>query len=236
VPEDPFANQPPVWRRLPSTITGRFLRTERGRRLASRLFVRAYYDAQDAWQDSTWLGINALKTPPDLWVYQEILFETRPDVIIETGTFRGGSALYLATICDALDNGRIISVDREIRDDLPTHARIEYLAGSSTDGATVDEVRSRIAEGERVMVLLDSDHSRDHVLAELRAYGDLVTTGCYLVVEDTCVNGHPVLPHWGPGPMEALDAFLAEEPPFTVDRRREKFLFTFNPRGFLKRL
>ena len=86
------------------------------------------------------------------------------------------------------------------------------------------------------MVILDSDHSRDHVLAELRAYAPMVTTAQYLIVEDTNVNGNPVLPEFGPGPMEALDAFLAENDDFEPDDEREKFLLTFNPRGYLRRV
>lgn len=86
------------------------------------------------------------------------------------------------------------------------------------------------------MVILDSDHSREHVSAELRALANLVTPGSYLIVEDTNVNGHPVGLEHGPGPMEALDAFIAERRDFTIDSRREKFLLTFNPRGYLKRL
>jgi cephalosporin hydroxylase len=232
---DPVTDPPPLWRRLPSALTGWVLRTARGRRVSTRLFHRAYYDAREVWQDSSWLGVTALKTPQDLWVYQEILVETRPDVIVETGTFRGGSALYLATVCDALDHGRIISVDLKLRDGLPSHPRIEYLGGSSIDAEVLREVRSRIGDRERVMVLLDSDHTREHVLGELRAYGPLVSEGCYLVVEDTNINGHPVFPYWGPGPMEALDAYLADGAPFAIESGREKFLLSFNPHGFLRR-
>ena len=86
------------------------------------------------------------------------------------------------------------------------------------------------------MVILDSDHSRDHVLAELYAYADLVTPGCYLVVEDTVVNGHPFWPDFGPGPMEAVDAFLSGRPDYEIDTTRERFLLTLNPRGYLRRL
>ncbi len=86
-----------------------------------------------------------------------------------------------------------------------------------------------------VIVILDSDHSRDHVLAELRAYADIVTPGGYCIVEDTNVNNHPVLPHWGPGPMEAVDAFLAERDDFEIDPWRERFMLTMNPRGYLRR-
>jgi cephalosporin hydroxylase len=86
------------------------------------------------------------------------------------------------------------------------------------------------------MVVLDSDHTRDHVLAELRAYKDLVSLGCYLVVEDSCINGHPVVPQYGPGPMEAIELFLQECDWFEIDREREKFFLTFNPSGYLKRV
>jgi len=82
-------------------------------------------------------------------------------------------------------------------------------------------------------VILDSDHSRDHVLDELRLYAPLVTSGSYVIVEDTNINGHPVLPQFGPGPMEALDEFLRESDEFSIDDQREKFFLTFNPRGFL---
>ncbi len=85
------------------------------------------------------------------------------------------------------------------------------------------------------MIILDSDHSRENVTRELVAYSPLVTQGSYLIVEDTNVNGHPVLPDFGAGPMEAVEAFLAAHPTFEVDERREKFLMTFNPRGFLRR-
>ena len=85
------------------------------------------------------------------------------------------------------------------------------------------------------MVLLDSDHTRDHVLKELEAYSPMVTHGSYLIVEDTNLNGHPVEPEHGPGPMEALEAFLPAHPQFAHDTAMDKFLLTFNPRGFLKR-
>jgi cephalosporin hydroxylase len=209
-------------------------RTATGRRLAARAFHHAFYDARE-WERSRWLGVAALKTPQDLWIYQEIIYETRPDLIVETGTFNGGSALYLATVCDAIGSGRILSIDLRLQDDLPNHARLEYVAGSSTDPAILARVRDEADKSGRVMVLLDSDHSRDHVLEELRGYGPLVTEGCYLVVEDTNINGHPVNRYWGPGPMEALQAYLSEGAPFTVDRERERFMLSFNPNGFLRR-
>lgn len=118
----------------------------------------------------------------------------------------------------------------------PQHPRIRYLTGSSVDDSIIAGLREQITDRDRVMVILDSDHSRDHVLAELRAYSHVVTAGDYLIVEHTSVNGHPVFADFGPGPMEALDEFLAENNDFDIDASREKLLLTsFNPRGFLRR-
>jgi cephalosporin hydroxylase len=153
---------------------------------------------------------------------------------VETGTANGGSALYMACICDLLGVGEIISVDI-LEAERPRHDRVTYLTGSST----APEIHARVAEfvGDRspVLVILDSDHSRDHVLEEMRLYGPLVTAGSYLIVEDTNVNGHPVFPEHGPGPMEAVEEFVREAPEFSIDPEREKFFFTFNPRGFLRK-
>lgn len=200
-------------------------------------FHEAFYYAR-LWAQVRWLGVPAYKNPFDLWVYQEILHETRPDLIIETGTAHGGSALFLASVCDALSRGRVVSIDSSDFSALPKHPRVNYLAGSSTDPDTVARVRALIRPGERVMAILDSLHSRGHVLAELRAYGPLVTPGCYLIAEDTNINGHPVHtdypPDQGPGPFEAVEAYLRETDRFEPDPAREKFLFTFNPRGYLR--
>jgi cephalosporin hydroxylase len=180
--------------------------------------------------------VPVAKCPLDLWVYQEIVHEVRPGLIVETGTAHGGSALYLATLCDLLGAGRVVSVDAVERAGLPRHPRVTYLVGSSTDAAVFERVRGHVRAGEAVMVVLDSDHRREHVLAELRLYGALVTPGSYLVVEDTNVHGHPVFRSHGPGPWEAAAEYLAGGAPFRVDESREKFYMTFNPRGYLKRV
>jgi len=181
--------------------------------------------------------VEAQKCPLDLWAYQEIIFEGKPDVIVETGTFNGGSALYLASICDIVRRGKVITVDIEARPGRPQHPRITYLEGaSSTNPEVVARVTGMIEKDDAVMVILDSDHSQGHVLDELRAYGPLVTRGQYVIVEDTNVNGHPVLEDFGPGPMEAIEAYLGEGAAFAVDPDKEKFFMTFNPRGFLRRV
>lgn len=206
-------------------------------RLITRYFHRLYYGMRArTWLDTHWLGTPLLKCPLDLWIYQELLHEIRPHLIVETGTRYGGSAAYLASLCDLLDHGRVISIDIDEAEGRPQHPRIRYLHGSSTAPECIDAVKQEVSEGDRVLVILDSDHRRDHVLAELRAYADLVSPGSYLVVEDTNVNGHPVDPFFGPGPFEAMRDFLAEDARFEVDRAREKFYLTFNPSGYLRRV
>ncbi|RFC62168.1 cephalosporin hydroxylase [Fulvimarina endophytica] len=183
-----------------------------------------------------WLGHETLKCPMDLWLYQELIVSRRPDVIVETGTRFGGSALFMASVCDQMGHGRVLSVDidESLVSIRPVHDRITYLNGSSLDEKLLAGIRETVGDG-RCLVILDSDHSRDHVLAELRAYSPLVKPGDYLIVEDTNVNGHPTLPDFGPGPMEALEAFLAETEDFVSDPACERFLMTLNPKGYLKR-
>lgn len=198
-------------------------------------FHQLYYNS-NVWMGTFWLGVPVQKCPLDLWIYQEILHELRPDVIIECGTADGGSAYYLASICDLLNNGRIISVDIAPNPARPQHHRITYLTGSSVSEPVYQTVRNSIQPGEKVMVILDSDHHYGHVLNELRIYALLVSPGSYMIVEDTNINGHPVFPGYGPGPMEAVQQFLAENNGFVMDKSREKFLLTFFPNGFLKKI
>ena len=222
-----------LFNRTKARLKGRRVRT-----LVDR-FHRLYYNGYalgKTWNSTFWLGVRTQKCPLDLWVYQEIIHEIRPDVIIETGTLNGGSALFLASMCDLIGKGSVITIDISHKEALPQHPRITCLLGSSVSDEIVQHVRSRIREGETVMAILDSDHHCDHVLSELRTYGALVTTGSYLIVEDTNINGHPVLSHFGPGPMEAVEEFLRENKDFGVDREKEKFYLTFNPSGYLRKV
>ena len=182
----------------------------------------------------SWFGHHLLKCPLDLWVYQELLARTRPDFILETGTWGGGSALYFAMMLDHIGHGQVISVDINVHPNRPEHSRIRYITGSSVAASVIAEVREEVGK-HRVMVVLDSDHRAAHVYDELIAYSPLVQTGDYLIVEDTNVNGHPAYPDFGPGPMEALDRFLSENDEFIIDQRCERFLMTLYPRGYLKR-
>jgi cephalosporin hydroxylase len=182
----------------------------------------------------SWHGYMTLKCPLDLWIYQELIVRTRPDFIIETGTYYGGSALYLAAVFDRLGHGEVISIDLAPQDALPQHPRVTYLRGSSTDPTIVEHVRSLVG-ARPAMVVLDSDHSQRHVYDEIMTYKEFVHPGSYLVVEDTNINGHPTQPDFGPGPMEAVQQFLQSNDEFEIDRRCERFLMTLNPGGYLKR-
>ncbi len=220
---------------LPRGVRGVAFRI--GKRLDRAAVSRAHdiLYLSDAWTETTWLGAQALKNPLDLWIYQEIMVETRPELIVETGTYRGGSAFYLASICDLLGAGEVVSIDIEpVRDDYPGHPRITYLGGrSSTDLAVVDDVRERAA-GRPILVILDSDHSQAHVEAELAVYAPLVPVGCYLIVEDSNIG--QIRKDLMPGPLEAIETFLAVNDGFEIDRSREKFLITQNPSGYLRRV
>lgn len=205
-------------------------------------FSKLFYDQGkfgNTWNNTFWLGTKTLKSPLDLWVYQEIINETKPDIIIETGTAYGGSALYLASMLDLLGKGLVITVDIT-KHKRPNHKRIKYLRGSSVSPKIIDSIKILIKPGSKVMVMLDSDHKKDHVLKEIKIYSNLVSVNSYLIVEDGNVNGHPVWKSHGPGPYEAIREFFAKNKSlsnkFLIDKSKEKYLISFNPNGFLKRI
>jgi cephalosporin hydroxylase len=202
-------------------------------------FTELYHELRNQTLGRTrWLGVSVLKSPTDLLLLQEIIAETRPDLIIETGVLAGGSTHYFATLLDLLRiDGQVVGIDTDlsaVSAHIAGHPKVELLEGSSTDPRLVAEVVER-AQGRRVMVDLDSDHSAGHVGRELRAFAPLVAPGCYLVVEDTWI-GNTVLFDEAPGPSEALDEWLAEGQPFEVDRWRDRQLLSENPGGYLRRL
>lgn len=203
-------------------------------------FHKLYYQSL-AWDKNRWLGVRCQQNPNDAWIHQEIIAEVKPDFIIETGTLNGGSAALWATILQQVNpKGRVITID--IKDEaseakkLPIVKQyVDFIIGSSIDPAIVSQVKKRV-QGRKVLVILDSDHRKDHVLAEMKAYGPLVSAGSYLIVQDTNINGHPVLPNFGPGPMEAVQEFLASNPEFKSDATAERLMFTLHPKGYLRRV
>ena len=199
------------------------------------MFHRMYVALPEQTISNThWMGIQAVKCPLDLWIYQEIIHDIQPDVIIETGTYAGGSALFLAHMCDLIGNGRVISIDIDTDEKWPQHPRLQYIQGDSTSLTVLNQVQDAIQNSDTVLIALDSDHSKTHVLREMEAYSPLITSGSYLIVEDTHVNGHPIRPEHGDGPMEAVEEFLRHSSRFVVDHSKEKYFLTFNRNGYLK--
>lgn len=196
----------------------------------------------------SWLGVPIIQMPPDMVAVQEVIWESRPQVIIETGIARGGSLILYASILEMLGEGRVIGVDIDIRshnresiESNPMARRIKMYEGSSVDRDLVDRIRHEIGDTERVMVVLDSDHTHEHVLAELHLYAPLVTEGQFLIVSDTLVEDLPAQDHrprsWGPGdnPGTALDAFLQESDRFVRDPFfNNKLLLSSSPGGYLR--
>lgn len=185
-----------------------------------------YEHAGDStWADAHWHGVKLWKQPSDLFLYQDLIHRLRPALIIETGTAFGGSALFYAHQLDQIGRGQVITIDlKPYEFTLPQHPRIVYAMGTSSVPIS-DQVSRHARWGNilgPVMVSLDSDHSQAHVEAELEAYAPLVTYGSYLVVEDCNVNGHPVGSEHGPGPWEALEAWLPKHPEFVEDLQLPK--------------
>jgi cephalosporin hydroxylase len=164
-----------------------------------------------------------------------MIVTVRPDWIVEIGTGDGGRALFLASVCELVGHGQVVSVDAEARDDRPQHARLQYLTGEGYQKKTGERVATIVAGGRAIVVL---GALRDRVLTyrEFGRYESLVPVGSYVVVADTIVNGHPVWPGFGPGPAEAVKQILNTNGDFLADPAMEKYSLTFNPSGFLKRV
>lgn len=196
-----------------------------------------------------WLGLPIIQMPTDVVALQEVVWDERPQLIVETGVARGGSVVLLASLLQLIGEGQVLGIDVDIRahnrEAITTHPlahRIELLDGSSTSHEILDAVRGRAAEVERVMVVLDSNHTHQHVLEELRLYAPLVTPSQFLVVADTMVERLPEQEHrprpWGPGdnPHTAVEEFLKEDDRFERDPVvNGKLLMTSNPGGYLRR-
>jgi cephalosporin hydroxylase len=216
---------------------------------ASQLLTAAdRYDYAYLW---SWLGVPIIQLPADIMATQEVIWATKPDVIIETGVARGGSVLFMASLLELSGKGKVIGIDVDIRahnrDSIEAHPlskRVVLIEGSSTDPVVVGRVRTEVPPDSSVMVVLDSDHSRAHVLDELRSYAPLVTDGCYLVVADTRLGylDEEQTPKkrskiWlkGDEPLSALQDYLRETNRFEIDPViNGKLLLTSSPGGYLR--
>ncbi len=202
-----------------------------------------------------WLGLPIIQYPQDIVAMQEIVWSVKPDLIVETGIARGGSVIFYASLLELLaicgqSDGSVLAIDIDIRPhnraaitEHPLARRVEMIQGSSIDEDIIAQVRQRAEGKDRVLVCLDSNHTHDHVLRELRAYAPLVSVGSYIVVFDTLVEDLDATAigdrPWGKGnnPKTAVWAFLAENDGFEIDRSiHDKLQITVAPDGFLKRI
>ena len=186
-------------------------------------------------EQTTYFGVKTLKSPIDAWIYQEIIFETQPDVIVEIGNANGGSALLFAHLCDIIGKGRVIGLDlshKTVPKTVTNHQRITFIEGDACQN--FEYVQSQILKDERVLVIEDSAHTYDNTLNVLRLYSSLIKVGDYFIIEDSiCHHGLTVGPN--PGPYEAIETFISENADFEIDRSRERFFITWNPKGYLRR-
>ncbi|MGM4912694.1 cephalosporin hydroxylase family protein [Rhizobium sp. 768_B6_N1_8] len=207
------------------------------------------YDYAYLW---SWMGVPIIQMPADVIATQEVIWNTKPDVIIETGVARGGSMIFMASLLKVIGKGKVIGVDIDIRahnrDSIEKHPLsplITLIEGPSTTAETLARVKAEIPAGASVMVVLDSDHSRDHVLDELRCYGPLVTEGQYIVVADTLLgygkdtaltpNRRSKIWHPGDEPYTALNMYLEETDRFETDEALNgKLVLSSSPGGYLK--
>jgi cephalosporin hydroxylase len=196
-----------------------------------------------------WMGRPIIQYPQDMIAMQEILWDVRPDLIIETGIAHGGSLVYYASLCELMGHGEVLGIDIDIRphnreaiEAHPMFKRIQLLQGSSTDPGIVAQVHA-MAAGKRVLVVLDSNHTHEHVLAEMQAYAPLVSVGSYCVVFDTVVEDLPpgMYPDraWdvGNNPKTAVHEYLRHDDRFEIDRDIDaKIQITVAPDGYLRRV
>ncbi len=184
----------------------------------------------------TWNDFPTLKNPFDAWIYQEIIFRVKPTVILEIGSYAGGSTAFFAALLDIRGSGQVVSVDIDAAPFQVEHPRVQRVIGDSRSQDVIDRVRE-LCSGKRTLIVHDGDHRAETVLADLRSYADLVAVGSYYIVEDGIVDlFEEVEFDWkGPGPLQATEQFLSERHDFKVDESAERYILTYNPRGFLIR-
>jgi cephalosporin hydroxylase len=223
------------------------LYSEEGLKLVASLWVKLSAEYRLMYEPR-WLGVPIIQFPEDIVVMQELLWNVRPDFVVECGVAHGGSGIFYASLCELMGNGRVLGVDVEIRpenresvENHPLSRRLELIEGSSIARTVVDKVKDRVRSAKSVLVVLDSNHSAKHVSEELRLYSDLVTVGSYVVVMDGAQADVWDIPRgkkeWKrDNPLVAIDSFLGAHEEFEVDPYYTRLCVTSNPRGFLRRL
>ena len=187
------------------------------------------------WRETTWLGRRVQQSASDLVAYQALITSIRPDWIIEVPTAGTGRALFLASICDLVNSGQVLSIQIRERGERSEHPRLSYLTGDPTVEDTRRQVFEVVGDGAKALVLIGTA-PKARVISEFTAYAPLVPVGSYVVVENTILGGNPVMPEFGPGPGDAIKTILSQRNDFAPDRTLERHGVSFNPRGYLKRV
>ena len=197
-----------------------------------------YHQKKVVFDKVSWMGLPVWKNVLDAWIYQEIIYETRPDILIEIGSKFGGSTRYFADLFELLRHGMVISIDLDRSEYRLEHDRVTLITGNSSDPQVVNQVEC-LCRGKRVMVIQDGGHKKNQVYQDLLNYSPFVSLENYFIVEDGIVD----LFHFGDGlgfdtsgPLDAVEEFLKNHPNFVQDDSRERYLLTYNPKGYLKRI
>jgi cephalosporin hydroxylase len=196
-------------------------------------FTDAFWRS-NVWRDTLWLGRRVPKCPTDLLAYQELLVRAQPDWVIETNTAGGGRALFLASVCDLLGRGEVLSIDDHAAAKLPEHPRILHIPADPACDEAIEKVREIVGDPPNAVLILGLAPRR-RLMTLFESYAPLVPVGSYVVFEETITNGNPVWPGMGPGPMDAIKDIRKRSGDFVPDPSLEKFGLTFSPSGFLKR-
>ncbi len=220
-----------------------------GLEMVSSLWVKLYAQYKLT-HNCTWMGVPIIQFPEDVMMMEELIWKVRPDVIVECGFAHGGSALFYASLMELMGKGIVVGVDVEIRpynriavQNHPMGHRVRMVDGSSVEAGTIDKIKAHICPGDKVMVLLDSNHSKSHVAKEIELYREMVSPGSYLVVMD---GGQAYVwdmpdgkPEWKQdNPLAAIEDFMATplgQTEFEIDEHFTRLFVTSNPKAYLRR-
>lgn len=184
------------------------------------------------------MGTRTVKNPFDLWIYQEIIYDIKPDIIIEIGSLEGGTTLFFANLLDILGKGKVFSIDISRKKYHVKHNRITIFTGNSSSPKIIAKVQ-RLCRGKTVLIVHDGDHRKKQVMKDLLAYSNLVSIGSYFIIEDGIIDifgDGKIFRQKEEGPLAAIEDFLSKNSNFIADSQRERYLLTYNPRGFLRRI
>jgi cephalosporin hydroxylase len=223
------------------------LYTKEGFEMLSNLWIKVAAEFKVNYE-LTWLGRPIIQFGSDMIMLQELIWEVKPDIFIETGIAHGGSLIYTASLFEMIGNGRVIGIDIDIREHNkvailahPMFKRISMIEGSSVADSTILALEKQLESGKKIMVMLDSNHSREHVLNEINLYSKYIPVGSYLIVQDGAQKWVADIPRgkaeWmDDNPLNAIDDFLKVNSDFVVDETYTRLGITQSPKGFLKRI